>query len=472
MNNASADKNRRVLVIDDNRAIHDDFRKILSPATAMAAASDATEKAVFGRPTDAVQQTQFEVASAYQGQEGLLLVKQALEAGRPYALAFVDVRMPPGWDGVETTRRIWELDPDLQVVLCTAYSDYSWDELFEKLGQRDGLLILKKPFDAVEAVQLAHALTEKWWLHQQSRRKMEELEIRVAERTRELQRTNHALQQQHTEGKRAAEALRESEERFSGAFEHAPIGVALVSPDGRWLKVNRALCALVGYSQAELLTLTYQDITHPEDLEVDRENVRRTLAGEIRSYQMEKRYVHQRGHFVTSLLNVSLVRDGQGQPLYFIAQIQDITERKRAEAALTESRGLYHSLVEQLPANVWRKDAEGRFIFANSRFCRSKGKTVDEILGQTASTINSKEVADQVTKEHELIMRTGKSIEKEESYTQPDGTVQYLLVMKGPVAADGRIVGSQGIQFDITHRKRLEAQLVQSHKMETVGKLA
>jgi PAS domain S-box-containing protein len=276
-----------------------------------------------------------------------------------------------------------------------------------------------------------------------------------------------------TERKRAEEAMRESEERFSGAFEHAPIGVALVSPDGRYLKINRVLCDLVGYSEAELLTRTFQDITHPEDLEVDLENVRRVIAGEIRSYQMEKRYIHARGHLVTVLLNVSLVRDGQGRPRYFISQVQDITERKRLEVELTESQGLYHSLVEQLPANVWRKDAAGRFTFANSRFCRFKGKTADEILGQTAYAINPKEVADQIIEEHELIMRTGKSIEKEESCTQPDGTVQYLQVMKAPVlAADGKIIGSQGIQFDITGRKRLEAQLVQSQKLETVGKLA
>jgi CheY-like chemotaxis protein len=198
MNNPPANKNRRVLVIDDNRAIHDDFRKILSPATAKAAALDATEAAVFGPPTATVEQTQFEVDSAYQGREGVLRVKQALAAGRPYAMAFVDVRMPPGWDGLETTRKIWELDADLQVVLCTAYSDYSWGEMFEKLGQRDGLLILKKPFDAVEALQLAHALTEKWWLHQQSRRKMEGLESRVAERTAELAITNEALQAENT----------------------------------------------------------------------------------------------------------------------------------------------------------------------------------------------------------------------------------------------------------------------------------
>src|SRR5208283_2546997 len=190
MTQLNRDKNRRVLVIDDNRSIHDDFRKILSPATATAAAAAATERAVFGGAKDTVEQTQFEVDSAYQGQEGVLLAQKALHAGVPYAMAFVDVRMPPGWDGVETTRKLWELDPNLQVVLCTAYSDYSWSEMFEKLGHRDGLLLLKKPFDIVAALQMAEALTEKWWLRHQVHREMGGLEGRVAERTRELRQSN------------------------------------------------------------------------------------------------------------------------------------------------------------------------------------------------------------------------------------------------------------------------------------------
>jgi len=121
---------------------------------------------------------------------------------------------------------------------------------------------------------------------------------------------------------------------------------------------------------------------------------------------------------------------------------------EKTNAALDAAQGLYHSLVEQLPANVYRKDAEGRFIFVNSRFCKSKGKTADEILGQVASVVNSKEAVDRVAKEHELIMRTGRSIEKEEFYTQRDGTVQYLQVLKSPVLdADGKIIGTQGIQL-------------------------
>ena len=118
--------------------------------------------------------------------EGLERVRQALAEGRPYAMAFMDVRMPPGWDGIETTAKIWEIDPDLQVVICTAYSDYSWSKMIEQLGQSDKLLILKKPFDNVEALQLATALTEKWHRTQQARCKQADLEKLVHERTREL----------------------------------------------------------------------------------------------------------------------------------------------------------------------------------------------------------------------------------------------------------------------------------------------
>ena len=184
-----------------------------------------------------------------------------------------------------------------------------------------------------------------------------------------------------TERKRVEDTLRESEERFSGAFEHAPIGVALVSPDGRWLKVNRALCELVGYSELELLARTFQDITHPDDLDTDLENVRRILAGEIRSYQMEKRYVHAQGHLVTVLLNVSLVRDGQDQPRYFIAQIQDITERKLAEQALQTSTEEFRTLAEAMPQIVWITRPDGGNVYFNQRWMDYTGLTLEESLG-------------------------------------------------------------------------------------------
>jgi PAS domain S-box-containing protein len=149
-------------------------------------------------------------------------------------------------------------------------------------------------------------------------------------------------------------------------------------------------------------------------------------------------------------------------------QIEELTQelqranagRKRAEEELRETQGLYHSLVEQLPINVYRKDAEGRFTFVNSRFCRIKGMRADQILGQMVFAVDAKELAEQSAGQHELIMRTGKSIELEESYPLPDGTMQFYQVVKLPVfSADGRIIGTQGIHFDITRRKQVEAEL-------------
>src|SRR5882724_7581051 len=138
---------------------------------------------------------------------------------------------------------------------------------------------------------------------------------------------NYAIERKETEL-----ALRESEERFRRSFDDAPIGLALVSLEGRWLRVNRALCEIVGYGEAELLATDFQTITHPEDLQADLNFVHSLIAGKIRDYKMEKRYFHIHGHIVHVLLSVSLVRDSGGEPLYFVSQIQDITGRKQREA--------------------------------------------------------------------------------------------------------------------------------------------
>src|SRR5437764_5649966 len=131
------DHNRRLLVIDDNKAIHDDFRKILTRAKAPRGNLAEAEAALFGDAIPKIELPEFEIDSAFQGQEGLALIEKSLQEGRPYAMAFVDVRMPPGWDGVETTAKIWQKYPDLQVVICTAYSDYSWEDMLKKLGFSD-----------------------------------------------------------------------------------------------------------------------------------------------------------------------------------------------------------------------------------------------------------------------------------------------------------------------------------------------
>ena len=188
----------RILIIDDNEAIHADFRKTLLPRESDAELDDL-EAAIFGEAVTPAptQRCSFVIDSATQGEDGFAMATRARDAGEPYALAFVDMRMPPGWDGLRTIEALWACDPDLQVVICSAYSDYSWEQVIERLGVSDQLVILKKPFDTAEVSQLALALTQKWSSNRQARMKMEEMEQLVAQRTLELQHaaTHDALTQ-------------------------------------------------------------------------------------------------------------------------------------------------------------------------------------------------------------------------------------------------------------------------------------
>jgi PAS domain S-box-containing protein len=151
-----------------------------------------------------------------------------------------------------------------------------------------------------------------------------------------------------TQRKQAEERLRESEERFRKSFVNAPIGLALVSLEGRWARVNHVLCEMVGYSESELLATDFQTITHPEDLQADLDFVHQLVDGKIRDYQMEKRYFHKHGQIVNVLLSVSLMRDANDRPLYFISQIQDITERKQAEAKRKQNDAEREKLIGEL----------------------------------------------------------------------------------------------------------------------------
>ncbi|RMX20916.1 EAL domain-containing protein [Legionella jordanis] len=181
----------RIMIIDDNPAIHQDFIKVLTASSESEALNDL-DKQLFGENNETAEQDllpEFEIDTADQGKEGVEKIKNAAQQGKPYALAFVDIRMPPGWDGLETIKHMWEIDKEIQVVICTAYSDYSWEETVQKLGVSDNLLVLKKPFDKVAVRQLACALTRKWLLAKESKKHTEALKQIVAERTQSLKQS-------------------------------------------------------------------------------------------------------------------------------------------------------------------------------------------------------------------------------------------------------------------------------------------
>lgn len=275
-----------------------------------------------------------------------------------------------------------------------------------------------------------------------------------------------------TERKQIEAALRTSEDQFRQAFADASIGMAIVSLTGQWLQLNAAVCQIVGYPAAELLTLTFQDITHPDDLDTDLDYMRQLLHKEIPTYQMEKRYIHQQGHVVWILLNVSLVRDPQGQPLHFIAQIQDISDRKQHEAERQQMEAqLRRSQTALLEAQQvahlgnWELNLETSQITWSAETFRLFG------LDPTSPAPRYEELFDYIhPDDHQLlqasILETSQAgipftIDLRNYHT--DGSIRYMEAKGKPVHnADGTIVGLFGTALEITDRKRVEAALRQS----------
>jgi diguanylate cyclase (GGDEF)-like protein len=195
MSNPAPPVNRRILIIDDNASIHLDFRKVLGVQAehSAQAALDVLEANIFGEAVVDSARPNFEIDSAHQGQEGVAMAHQALLEGRPYVMAFVDMRMPPGWDGLKTIERLWATDPDVQVVICSAHTDYDWTEVVQRLGHSDKLLVLRKPAEPIEVLQCATALCRKWENDRLVKDNVLRLEEVITTRTRGLEAANQQL---------------------------------------------------------------------------------------------------------------------------------------------------------------------------------------------------------------------------------------------------------------------------------------
>jgi len=231
MSKAEKEMTHRILVIDDNPSIHKDFQTILIDEEESATLNELRNQVFGDKNNEPTIKSVYELDFASQGKEGCEKTRVACSENRPYELAFVDMRMPPGWDGLKTIEHIWEIDPKVQVVICTAYSDYSWGEITEQLGKSENLLILKKPFDSAEVAQLASALTEKWVLARKASLKTEQLEQMVKERTDELTETNEHLKQEITEREQAERRQAELIEKVDNINKELKDFASIVSHD-------------------------------------------------------------------------------------------------------------------------------------------------------------------------------------------------------------------------------------------------
>jgi len=320
-------RNRRILIVDDSPAIHGDFKKILVRSNPAGNDFEDAEATLFGAPeTRAGEELDFELTSAFQGEEALATVHTAMKAGRPFAMAFVDVRMPPGWDGIETIVQLWQVDPDLQIILCTAYSDYSWKDLCGRTGATDKMVILKKPFDAIEVLQLANTLAEKWRLLQQTRREVQNLEQLVGERTRELQISN--------------EQLRGAQEKLKHFLSKSPaVLYSLKLEAGRltpaWVSDN--FTAFTGRKVQEWYQQTPEgNFVEESDRSIVSSGLETLLAQNHVSLQYRIRRADNTVRWVRD--DCQLVRDEAQRPVEMIGCWTDITERKQLEEQLRQSQ--------------------------------------------------------------------------------------------------------------------------------------
>ena len=479
MNKTTDNLNRRILVIDDNQAIHDDFRKILGESDSEDASLQAAEARIFGAPAAML----FEIDTASQGEEGLKMVEKALAEGRPYAMAFVDVRMPPGWDGIETTQRIWQVCPDLQVVICTAFSDCSWNEMQDQINPQDRLLVLKKPFDTIEILQMANALTQKWLRLQESKVEFGDLHHMVSERTRELEESQAAAvsmmadavrhrekaEQAYEELKREMAERRMLEEKFreqASLLDKAQDAILAHDLEHRITYWNKGAERLYGWSAQEVGgrsvgQLLYKD---PEAFQRASEQVIQTgeWVGEMHQIGKDGRSLVIVGHW-------TLVRDAAGQPKSVLAINTDITGRKKTDEALKMQGRVLESMAE----GVTVCDEDGLILFSNDSCNTMFGYKSGELIGQHYSVIRSlpQDEGRRAMDELFRVLREKGAWMGEMNSRKKDGTPFITRSRISVLEMDG-VRSFVAVVEDITEKKNMEAQFLRSQRMESVGRLS
>jgi PAS domain S-box-containing protein len=444
--NHDLQKNRRILVIDDNESIHKDFREILESSDSDTAVLDEAKAAILGTTAKTSQPEGFEIDSALQGAEGLDKVKQSLARDRPYAMAFVDVRMPPGWDGIETIKHLWAEYPELQVVICTAYSDYQWSGIIDKLGQTDQLLILKKPFDNVEVRQLACALTEKWSLARRSQLKRQDLEAAVAERTAELTEVNEELL------------------RITKAVESSSDAIGMSDPYGHHFYQNRAFDKLFGYQLEELQAKEGPSIVYA-DKNFAHEVFGNIMAGNSWSGQVEMKARNNRS--ISVLLRADAVKDNSGQIIGLVGIHTDITERKRAEDAIEQNERFLENVLNSIQDGICVLDSDLNILRVNDAMRMWYSHMLPLEGKKCYYAYHGRSEPCEICPTHRAF-QTGKIAMEEVPLNSADGTTGTLELFAFPIVDDrGRTTGVVEYARDITDRKLAEEKIKEQDRLKS-----
>ncbi|HEX4119565.1 MAG TPA: PAS domain S-box protein [Verrucomicrobiae bacterium] len=418
----------RILVIDDNQAIHADFRKILCPERGKKL--DDIERNLFGAARETAQPPTFEMDSAYQGEEGLARVQAAVRDGRPYCVAFVDVRMPPGWDGIETVARLWEAAPELQVVLCTAYSDYSWSQMTSRLKYSDRLVVLKKPFDTVEVLQLAAAMAAKWRL---------------------LQRT--------------ARTLSETEERYDLLFHKNPLPMWVIDLKTQaFLSVNEAASRKYGYSREEFALMTVRDLHPPEDAEFLSERFSEDSC-RVPANRLVVKHRKKDGSLIFAEIISHVVTFSGCEAKFALAN--DVTESRQAEDRIREQA----ALLDLAGDAILVRDISGHVRFWNKAAERLYGCSAEKAIGVPLVDLLKQDTQVLTAAEAQLLAYgewSGEMRKRTRDGQEVIVNSRWTLLRDEQNQPHSILI----IDSDITEKKKLEAQFLRAQRIESIGTLA
>jgi two-component system cell cycle sensor histidine kinase/response regulator CckA len=291
----------------------------------------------------------------------------------------------------------------------------------------------------------------------------------------------HGTCQDVTDNRRVEDALRATEQLFRRAFDDAPIGMALIDLDGGWLRLNRSLCQMLGRSEQQLRTSQLNELSHPEDRRLDRPLIKELLAGRRRSFAIEKRYLRADGTILHALVHVSLMHGDGERPLYFLCQLVDITERRRAEAERRASEERLQAIIDNSPALIMVKDLQHRYVLVNRRWEELFGVRADQAIGRTSEEVLPASRRPEHREIDDRVAETGEPYEAMAVIPTPEGDDERtFLMVKFPLRdIDGDVSAVVTIATDITERRRsaeeraeLEHRLAQAQRLESIGQLA
>ncbi len=454
MNGSTKGQNRRVLVVDDDPQIHVIMRRVLTQPPPI------SRKAEDNFPP-------FEVTAAMGGEEAAQLTRKAEDAGQPFAMAFVDMYMP-GLDGQQTLSRLWHISPELQAVVCTGAADQALTQLLARFGNTDQLIILKKPFEILEVLQLANAMTAKWRNFVALQAHVAGLENCVFERTEEARRALEKVKWELEERRKSETQLRRSEELLRLITDNAADLIAVVDAHGQRLYNSPSYRSALGYSPAELTSTDSLDQVHPED----RERVAAAARQAIESggnNQVEYRMRHKDGTWRILESTGSAIRNERSEVEKLVLVARDVTVRKQVETLARENEERLGSLIANIPGAVYRCTPlpERRMEFVSELIWELSGFPSTDFLDDRAQTFTS------ITHPEDLpqvLAALQEGVSRRQPYVadyrvvRGDGTLRWVHE-KGQAVFDaaGGVRWLDGVIFDITERKQQEEEMRRMH---------